>query len=223
MSLDRVASTLNALLSRIRPKIVNSSWILRHAPSCYRFIRKWLRTEIGNIDWDQVASVLDPVYQRRWKPRRRTKSAAYASADELKLILNRYQPKLYVFISPMDAHDRRIRDTISIALVRVAQKGNVLAWRKLAELVRHTIENWIENHPFLSRWRGYEEELRRHIEGCIRRYRYTGSFIRYLYKTLEYAARGVRPLVAYSLNDPLPSGKGCRLDLIADTRGLSVV
>jgi hypothetical protein len=78
------------------------------------------------------------------------------------------------------------------------------------ELVGYTIEYWIEHHAFLSRWRGYKKDLRRQVEGCIRRYRYTGSFIRYLYKTLEYAARGVRPLIAYSLDEPLPGGKGCR-------------
>jgi hypothetical protein len=59
MTLDRVASTLNELLSRKRPAIVNSSWILRHAPACYRFIQKWIRSEIGGIDWDRVTHVLD--------------------------------------------------------------------------------------------------------------------------------------------------------------------
>jgi hypothetical protein len=39
MTLDRVASTLNELLSKKRPSTVNSSWILRRAPTCYRFIR----------------------------------------------------------------------------------------------------------------------------------------------------------------------------------------
>jgi hypothetical protein len=214
MTLDRVASTLNELLSKKRPAIVNSSWILRHAPACYRFIQKWIRSEIGGIDWDRVTHVLDPVYQRRWKPQRRRRSAAYADADELIRVMNRYRPKLYVFINPLDAHDRRARDTISIALVRVAQSGNILAQQELMELIGHTIESWVEHHPFLSRWRGYKEELRRQVEGCIRRYRYTGSFIRYLYKTLEYAARGVRPLIAYSLDEPLPGGTGCRIDLI---------
>jgi hypothetical protein len=158
--------------------------------------------------------VLDPAYQRRWKPQRRRKPAAYANADELTRVINRYRPKLYVFITPLDGHDRRARDTISIALVRVAQKGNILAQGKLTELIGYTIENWIEHHPFLSRWRGYTEELRKQVEGCIRRYRYTGSFVRYLYKTLEYAARGIRPLIAYSLDEPLPSGQGRRIDLI---------
>ena len=214
MSLDRVASTLNALLSGKRPTTVNSSWVLRHAPACYRFIRKCIRSEIGGIDWDRVTHVLDPVYQRRWKPQRRRKSAAYANADELSRVMNRHRAKLYVFINPIDAHDRRMRDTISITLVRVAQKGNILARQELMDLVGYTIESWIEHHAFLSRWRGYEEELRRQVEGCIRRYRYTGSFIRYLHKTLEYAARGVRPLIAYSLDEPLPGGRGRRIDLI---------
>lgn len=215
MTLDRVTSTLNVLLSKERPSTVNSSWILRHAPACYRFIQKSIRSEVGGIDWDQVAHALDLAYQRRWKPRKRRRSLSYADKEELSRIMDRHRPMLYVFINPLDSHGRRTRDTISITLVRVAQKGNHLAQRKLMELIGYTIDNWIEHYPFLSRWRGNEERLRGQVEGCIRRYRYTGSFIRYLYKTLEYAARGVRPLFAYSLDEPLPSGKGCRIDLIS--------
>ena len=214
MSLDRMASTLNEVLSKRRPSTVSSSWILRHAPACYRFIQKRIRSEVGGIDWDQITNALDPAYQRRWKPRRRRRILSHIDKDELSRIMDRHRPMLYVFISPLDADDKRARDTISIVLVRAAQSGNVLAQRKLMELIGYTIDIWVEHHPFLSRWRGYEEELRGQVEGCIRRYRYTGSFIRYLYKTLEYAARGVRPLITYSLDEPLPSGRGHRIDLI---------
>ena len=60
------------------------------------------------------------------------------------------------------------------------------------------------------------------IEGCIRRYRYSGSFIGYLFKTLEYAGRGLRPIVAYSLDDRLYSGgirKVARVALNPETAG----
>jgi hypothetical protein len=216
MNLDRVASILNETLSRRRPATVNSSWILRHAPACYRFIQKKIRTETGGIDWDRVTAVLDPAYQRRWKPRRRRKLGSYENTHEVNLVLKPYRDRLYVFVAAPEASDRRTRDGISIALVRVAQRGNVLAKRKLLDLVRHTTNDWIEHHPFLSRWQGYARELRGQVEGCIRRYRYTGSFFRYLYKTLEYAARGVRPLIAYSLDEPLRSGKCRRLELLAN-------
>jgi hypothetical protein len=218
MDFDRVAHTLNELLSKRRPTTLNSSWILRHAPACYRFIRKWIRTEVGGIDWDQVTYILDSAYQRRWKPGRRRKPTTYANADEVALILNRYREKLYVFITPADAYDRRMRDMISIALVRVAQNGNILARQELMKLIGYTIEDWLEDHPFLSRWRGYDEKLRAQVEGCIRRYRYTGSFVHYLYKTLEYAARGVRPPIAYSLDEALPDGNRRKIDLIAQQR-----
>ena len=69
--------------------------------------------------------------------------------------MNRYRDKLYVFISAGDSADRRIRDVISIALVRVAQTGNTLATKELTRLVGYTVDDWLENHPFLSRWRGY--------------------------------------------------------------------
>ena len=44
---------------------------------------------------------------------------------------------------------------------------------------------------------------------------YPGSFIGYLFKTLEYAGRGLRPLEAYSLDDHLYSGERRRADRVA--------
>ncbi|HYK89000.1 MAG TPA: hypothetical protein VE398_09530 [Acidobacteriota bacterium] len=57
-NLDQVAFTLNELLSKQEPTRLNSSWIQRHAPACYRFIRKWIRNEIGAVDWDHVTREL---------------------------------------------------------------------------------------------------------------------------------------------------------------------
>lgn len=90
---------------------------------------------------------------------------------------------------------------ISIALVRTAQRGNRAAKQEVTRLVRHTIDEWIEQNPKISCWEGREDMIQERIEGCIRRYRYSGSFIGYLFKTLEYAGRGLRPVVAYSLDD----------------------
>jgi hypothetical protein len=64
-------------------------------------------------------------------------------------------------------------------------------------------------------WRGYDYLIQKRIEDCIRCYRYSGSFIGYLFKTLEYAGRGLKPIIAYSLDDPLFSGRGKRSDKIA--------
>ncbi len=200
-NLDRVVVTLNELLSKQEPSKLNSSWIQRHAPACYRFIRKWIRNEVGAIDWDQVTRLLNSRYQRRWDPGRRRRPSAYSHVQEVNLILNRYRDKLYVFITAADDSDEQIRDAISIALVRLAQAGNTLAGQELTRLIGYTIDHWLEDHSFLSRWRGYEEELRKRLDHCIRRYRYTGSFIRYLRKTLEYAARGIRPSLALLSDD----------------------
>ena len=197
-NLNQVAFTLNELLSKQDPARLNSSWIQRHAPACYRFIQKWIRNEVGAIDWDRVTRLFNSRYQRRWDPRRRRRPSAYGRAEEVNLILHQYQDKLYVFITAADDSDKQIRDVISIALVRLAQAGNTLARQELTRLIGYTIDHWLEDHALLSRWRGYEEELRKRLDRCIRRYRYTGSFIRYLRKTLEYAARGIRPSIALS-------------------------
>lgn len=215
MDFDRATLVLNELLSKKQPTSFNSSWILREAPECYRFIRKTVRAEVGGVDWDRVTYSLNSVYQRRWIPgRRRRVPTPYANGDEVDRVLHRYQDKLYVFVALGDAGDKCLRDIISIALVRIAQDGNLSAKQELVKLVGYTIDDWIEHYPFLTPWLDYGDELRKQLEGCIRRYRYTGSFIRYVFRTLQYAARGLRPLRAYSLDEPLPSGNGRKGDLI---------
>jgi hypothetical protein len=133
----------------------------------------------------------------------------------VEIILKKYYDNLYTFLSPADEHDRQIRDIISIALVRIAQHGNLFAKREIVKLLRFTIDEWIEHCPKLSCWEGLDDIVEGHIEGCIRRYRYSGSFIGYLFKTLKYAGRGLRPRVAYSLDDQLCSGEETRGDRVA--------
>jgi len=205
MDFDIVVAVLNKLLLQKRPETFNSSWVLKHAPACYRFIRKSIRTEVGNIDWDKVTYALESQYQRRWTPRLRKKYHAYKNAIEIDLILNKYRNKLYVFIAPANLADRQVRDKIAIDLVRVAQKGNLLAKVEVVRLVRFTIDDWIDKYYCLSRWKGYNDEILEQIEGCVRRYRYTGSFFTYLFRTLEYAGRGICPIVTSSLDGPIAS------------------
>ena len=108
--------------------------------------------------------------------------------------------KMYVFIAPLDKTDTRIADMIGISFVWLAQQGNRLARQELCDLIRFTVDTWIERHETIARWRGHEEELQDQIEACIRRYRYTGSFLTYLFRTLDCAARGIVPYQAYSLD-----------------------
>jgi hypothetical protein len=193
MNFASVVETLNKLLARTQPDTINSSWIRTHAPRCYRFIQQDLRREFGGIDWDHLTYALDWKYQRRWRPVRTSKHRRqYEDHAEVETIFRKYRDKMYVFIAPSGKDDRRTRDVIAISFVRLAQKGNVLARQELIGLIRFTIDNWIERYSFLSRWRGHEDELQNQLEACIRRYRYTGSFVNYLFRTLEYAGRGMR-------------------------------
>jgi hypothetical protein len=177
MDFQDAVMALNRLLLRERPETFNSSWILKHAPGCYRFIRKEIRAEVGGIDWDRVTHCLKGEYQRRWTPRPQRRSQPYRSKAEIDLILNKYRDKLYVFIAPADDVDRRLRDTIAIPLVRVAQASNLVARAEVSTLVLYTIEEWLDRYGHLSRWKGHDDEIRDQLDGCIRRYRYTGSFL----------------------------------------------
>jgi hypothetical protein len=201
--LQRVVAKLNKLLLYNSPKTFSSAWILKRAPGCYSVIRKHIRSELGTIDWDKITCALEPQYQRLWTPRRKTKPNPYRDSKEIGLILNKYRNKLYVFLAPADVTDLRIRDQIAVALVRLAQAGNLSAGDSVIELVRYTIDGWLDRYPYMSRWRGRQDEIGEQLEGCIRRYRYSGSFLRYVFRTLEYSARGIRSLHACSLDEPI--------------------
>lgn len=204
MEFEIIAARLNALISQKQPEILTSSWILKHAPECYRFIQKNIRTEWDTIDWDRVTSGLDWEYQNRWKPKRRPKKHdTYNDINEVNLVLNNFQNKLYIFIAPADSADLHLRDYISIRLVRLSQRGNVVAKQEIMKLVQHAVDEWIENSRFMSRWRGNKDGIQEIIDGCIRRYRYSGSFIKYLHRTLQYAARSIQPFYTYSLDEPV--------------------
>jgi hypothetical protein len=194
---EKIIATLNDILCKKKPNTFNSSWIMKYAPGCHRFIRKYIRTEIGAIDWDRVTSSLEPKLQRLWRPRTKRKYRPRRNRREIELILNKHRGKLYVFLTTIDAEDVRIRDNIATSLVRTAQAGNVLAKKEVFTLVRYTVDGWLDKYPVMSRWKHREHEVRKQIEGCIRRYRYSGSFLRYVFWTLHCAARGIPPSVPY--------------------------
>jgi len=200
---------LNQLLLDQQPKTFSSSWILKNSPASYRFIVKNVRTELGDIDWDKVISGLKRELQPTWHPlkNRPKRIKKYHDQQEVNIILKKYHHKLYVFITALESEDKQLRNEISIILVRVAQKGNLNAQKQLIKLLRYLTDQWIEYSPSLFRWRGYSDQLESKFIACIRCYRFTGSFIGYLYKTLEYSSRGFKRLESYSLDSYIGDSK----------------
>ena len=203
MNLKQAAQLLSAELAKQKPKTFTSTWILHNIPCAYHFVRLNYRTVTGEIDWDAITRKLEREFQCRWVGRKR-KGRSYESKEELDLILSRHRAKLYIFIAPQNRSDENLRDRITVRLVRLAQRGNILAMQEAKTLIRFAADEWIDKYWMLARWKFNSEALDEQIAACIRRYRFTGSFLGYLYKTLEYAGRGLAPI--YSLDDPLCEG-----------------
>lgn len=209
---------LNKLLHSQQPLRINSSWISKNAPKEYRFIWKNVRTEIGDIDWDKIVSHLDKDFQKRWtckysKTKRQWRALKwYRSKKEVNLVIKKHKHKLYTFLSPQDSEDRQIRNTITISLVRISQKGNLSAKQEIISLLKYTVGYWIEWIPSLSPWKGYESEIDDQLETCIRRYRFTGSFMTYLFCSLEYRGRGLKRLHLFSIDEQMPDREKRRIE-----------
>lgn len=202
MNFKRCIKILNQKLRQENPQEFSSSWILKHAPSVYRFFYKNIRTETGSIDWDKVTVALPRRYQKRWVRYRRSHRKEYENQNELEKVIDHYRDRLYIFISVSCPSEEHLRHRLTIALARIAQKGNVLATKELIGLLKYTVDDWLDRYWILRRWKGAETEIEDAIKGCVLRYRYTGTFFGYLFKTLEYSANRLKPF--YSLDDYLP-------------------
>ncbi len=214
MDFDIAVNIINTLLEKEKPKTFSSSWILSRTPAVYHFVRKNLRTENNDIDWDSFTIALDRQYLRRWIRYKRKSAKTYENQFEVEIILTKYKDKLYTFITSAESEDKEIRNKIVIAPVRTAQKGNILAQEELIKWLRYVIDDWIDKYHPLFKWKGYDDEINEKIKGCIRGYKYTGSFMGYLFKTLQYSARGMRSLQAWSLDDLVGEDGATKVDFL---------
>jgi len=65
----------------------------------------------------------------------------YEKERELNIILEKYSNKLYTFLWQSTKEDKMVCDWISIRLVRIAQKGNVLAKQKIVSLSKGLVDS----------------------------------------------------------------------------------
>jgi len=212
MKLETSLRELNTLLLEKQPEVFTPSWIVGHSPRTYRYICKYARTPLNDINWDLVTSYLDRPLQKRFRRHRKKLVKLYKKQSEVDRILNYYKDKLYIFISPQDENDRLLRNKIFIMFVRVAQRGNVCAENELIEWIQYITNDWSDTYPQIWKWRGRSNEVIEKIKACIRCYKYTGSFLGYLFKTLEFSARGLPYEV--SLDDPVGDSGSTKIDFV---------
>jgi hypothetical protein len=202
MNFNQAVININRSLNKKQPDKFNPQLIKNRCKISYEFVVKNINTEFGGPDWDLVVSRLERCNQRLWM--RRMKKAdvkLYEDQEELNIILNFYKDKIYTFLGQIDKNDRIICDWISIRLVRLSQKGNLLARKKIVSLLENLVDQWFEFDKSLYNWKGYNELKTEHIEACIRRFRYAGSFLGYLHRTLQCLGMGLVPIEKFSLDD----------------------
>jgi hypothetical protein len=203
---------LNKALNKNQPKTFSSTWIYKEIPSVYRYVWKNIRTENDDIDWDKITVGLSRKFQKRWVRYKRKTLKEYENQNEVDLIISKYQDKLYTFLTLQDDRDKILRDRIIVSLTRISQKGNILARQELVKWLRYIADEWIDIYPCMDRWKTYPGAIDERISRCIILYRYTGSFLGYMYKTLEYSAKALPPVCSF--DDTLFDGSKTRGEYI---------
>lgn len=213
MNIRDSIKSLATLLEEKRPETFSSTWIYKNDQSLYNFLRLNFRTENNNVDWDGITGLLSREFQKKWVRYRGKYAKPYSRQSEVDAVLARYKSRLYILLSPANEGEKRMQHRIFIRLVRLGQKGNTRAQDELIKWVTFITDDWIDRYPQMYRWKGYTDEIPQKIKDCIRRYRYTGSFLGYLFKTLEYSAFAKPPL--YSLDDYVLGGAKTRHEYVA--------
>lgn len=204
MDIKQAIKNIDRSIIKKNPQSFHPNWIKYRCKASYKYIINNIKDEFSQTDWDLIISQLQRYNQGLWlkkKKRKRRHMALYEDKKELDIIISKYQEKLYTFISRENKDDKLTCDLISIKLVRLSQKGNTLAKDKISTLLRYLVDYWIEFDKSFLNWKGYNDLVDNHIDACIRRFRYAGSFVGYLYRTLEFSGRGLTPLEKFSLDD----------------------
>jgi len=89
MDLAEAIKILNCALRRRQPAKFTATWTYCHAPKAYRYIRKNVRTELGDIDWDSVTCKLDKQFQRRWMHLQSKKAKTYRNISEVRKVMKK--------------------------------------------------------------------------------------------------------------------------------------
>jgi hypothetical protein len=197
IELHQAIQKLNDLLETKNPETFTSSWIFLQSQPLYKFFTKNFKTENGSVDWDAVTEKLDKRNQKKWLRYRTKKIRFYEKQEEVDKVLLKYKDKLYLFLIRSDGKEKEICNRMTVALVRLAQRGNTCARDELVNWVTYVVNDWIDKYPQIHKWKGYPDEVTDKIIGCMLRYRYTGSYLGYLFRTLEYSARGKPPIVSF--------------------------
>lgn len=199
---NKVIKNIDRSLNKKQPEKFHPQWIKNRCRVSYEFIVNNVKNEFGEPDWDSIISRLERHNQKLWMKRMKKELCdCYSSKTELDIILKKHKNKLYTFIAQNDKEDKVICDWISIKLVRLSQKGNIEAKEKIIVLTKYLVDQWIEYDKSLSSWKGYNDLVFDYINACIRRFRFAGSFLGYLHRTLQYAGLGLTPLEKISLDD----------------------
>lgn len=200
MNFESAISTMNNLLAAKQPQTFNRAWVRVNAPCVYRFIQKEISIERNGIDWDRLTRALNPGFKSN-------------GLDLFERRLNRIgiKQRSILFFNDTAANSIPLPQRIKMTNIYGTSSASLSCELFKREIFQPSWSLWdcwalrsmtgSKKNSKLFGWRGYDPLIQTRLDCCIRCYRYSGSFMRYVFKTFEYAARGLKSLIAYSLDD----------------------
>ena len=180
---------LNQMLRRDQPKIVKSGYIRKNL-GLYLFFIRYFNKQDKSFDLMEIQQFIDEPFKSRLRAVKTIDkylpNEFYEDNSEMDMMLEPYAGKLYVLEIASGGKDKEIRNSICEALAKLAQKGNVNAKNKLADVAYHQVQEWTME-PQLEQFQYRIDDVMNIVERCIYYYdpKISKSFLNYLLSTLE--------------------------------------
>lgn len=164
----------------------------------YSYLSRRVKVEgSGAQDWSKVSSALSGDLRERFRFRplvaEKKPIEEYPNATgEVESVIDSYRDDLFLFFlgkSEISQEQRERREGFCHQMIKLAQRGNPVAYQRLTELVMIMVNEWIDNDKdhfgkYVVR-SGLAEDR---VEACIKNYRFKGNFVGYVYTSLKMHA-----------------------------------
>ncbi|MDD5726251.1 MAG: hypothetical protein PHC53_02455 [Patescibacteria group bacterium] len=123
-------------LERERPNIIGPSWVWRNQGNLAKQFGQFFPDGEGGIDWPRVKEMLPAEWQAKWVVAKRLEdflpTETYTDQQELDEAIAPYKENFYSFAS-LEEENLGVDHELQKQLKRMAEKGNALAQKRLAE------------------------------------------------------------------------------------------
>ncbi len=207
-TIESITEDLLNLLEKEKPKRWSPTYIAKTDRHIFRFVERHLVDKKGSLQWDKLVSRLPPEYQKTWTRKQYLDdldlAEEYSDKEEVAEVMQKNRASLYLFYEATGKDEEGALNEVCSDFVYLIRKGNKEATAMFMLYLQPTISKWLESKALSVSLAQDPEEVKRCTERCFYLWKKDRSFLGYLFRSLQLAARGMKTYQEISLDEDRP-------------------